>query len=107
MHGVPLLPSAQPPSAPHVVSQGDVGTPGQQHADHIDVLVLRSPDDGCPAPTVLVEGRRKAMKAQTGWPENRNSGALLETAKAREWGIPQMYTPPTHTHWGPHWARSE
>lgn len=33
------------------------------------------------------------MRAQTSWPENRSSGALLGTAKAREQSIPQMHAP--------------
>lgn len=59
------LPS-QHPRVPHVVSEGDVGTTGQQHPDHVNVLVLGCPDDGCPAPTVLREGRKTGVRAH-GW----------------------------------------
>ena len=44
---------------PHIVSEGDIGTTGQQHPDHVDVLVLGCPDDGRPAPTVLREEERQ------------------------------------------------
>lgn len=46
----------------HVVREGDVSAPCQQHADHLDVLVLCSPDDGCPPPTVLWVGREGGTK---------------------------------------------
>lgn len=80
-------------SVPHVVSEGDVGTPGQQHPDHVNVLVLGCPDDGRPAPTVLRGEKR--MRAQPCWPENSSGPLFLGTAEARGWGVARERTP-TH-----------
>lgn len=49
------------PHNSHVVCEGDVSTPCQQHADHLNVLVLRGPDDGRPSPTVLWVEREEGV----------------------------------------------
>lgn len=37
----------------HIVSQRDIGSAGEQHADHLNVLMFGSPDNGGPTPAVL------------------------------------------------------
>ena len=57
LRGPGQSPPPLPPTNSHVVCEGDIGAPCQQHADHLNVLVLRSPDNGRPSPTVLWVGR--------------------------------------------------
>lgn len=55
----------------HVVCEGDVGTPCQQHADHLDVFMLCGPDDGCPSPTVLWWRGREVWGQPQPWPSSQ------------------------------------
>lgn len=41
------------PKLTYVVSQGDVSSSGEQHTDHLNVLVLGSPDNGGPTSIIL------------------------------------------------------
>lgn len=55
--GLELSPAFPAPmTATHIVSEGDVSTPCQQHADHFNVLVFCGPDDGRPPAAVLWAG---------------------------------------------------
>lgn len=57
-----LLPSPKPDQIlTHIVSEGDIGTSCQQHADHINVLVFCGPDDRRPPTTILWVGRSEGQ----------------------------------------------
>lgn len=80
----------------HVVCEGDVGAPCQQHADHLDVLVLRSPDDGRPAPAVLwgrMWGRRQVERQPQPCPSEQRAGE--STGSAARLGLRVLLPPIT------------